>query len=33
MSIIEVIGMMIFIAFSFFWIGHDYHKNKTNNKK
>ena len=33
MSIIEVIGIIIFTAFSFFWIGHDYCKNKTNNKK
>ena len=32
-DIIQVIGMIIFIAFSFFWIGHDYHKNKTNNTK
>ena len=32
-DIIQVIGMIIFTAFSFFWSGHDYHKNKTNNKK
>lgn len=32
-DIIQVIGMIVFIAFSFFWIGHDYYKNKTNSKK